>query len=75
MNYRTLYVTVVQVGVAKLNRALPASSDVHHSLNSTLAGKAENSWKFRFFGGRGEILMWVSSQTLKGLWCHSIFLK
>ena len=26
MNYRTLYVTVAQVGVAKLNRALPASS-------------------------------------------------
>ena len=26
MNYRTLYVTVAQVGGAKLNRALPASS-------------------------------------------------
>ena len=26
MNYRTLYVTVAQVGVAKLNRALLASS-------------------------------------------------
>ena len=27
MNYHTLYVTVAQVGVAKLNRALPASSE------------------------------------------------
>ena len=34
MSYRTLYVTVAQVGVAKLNRALPASSETCQTIEN-----------------------------------------